>query len=209
MDSAAALFGADRASPNHPMEAISFHHTKPWGVGEGGCMIVDRADMPLVRSALNFGIGGPDLLKPFAGNGKISEPACALILDRLERLPSWSHFYYGQRRRIDKLRRHAGLSLLCQGPDHAIAASLPVLAARPIGASWFKGQPFDVGKYYPPLEKGHRNAERLFARIVNVPAHSGMASLPTEVIKEVLQDLAEKKETGFVRRLIGRLAPQT
>jgi dTDP-4-amino-4,6-dideoxygalactose transaminase len=209
LDSAQALFGLDRTQAGLPAEVISFHHTKPWGVGEGGCMIVDRADMPLVRSALNFGIGGPDLLKPFAGNGKISEPACALILDRLERLPSWSHFYYGQRRRIDKLRRHAGLSLLCQGPDHAIAASLPVLAARPIGASWFKGQPFDMGKYYPPLEKGHRNAERLFARIVNVPAHSGMASLPTEVIKEVLQDLAEKKETGFVRRLIGRLAPQT
>ena len=208
LDSAQALLGPDRSAADPPEEVISFHHTKPWGVGEGGCVIVDRADVPLVRAALNFGIGGPDLLKPFAGNGKISEIACALVLDRLERLPSWSHFYYGQRRRIDKLRRHAGLSLLCQGPDHAIAASLPILAARPIGATWFKGRPFDMAKYYPPLEQGHRNAERLFARIVNVPVHSGMASLPTETIEAVLQDLAEKKETGFVRRLIGRLVQQ-
>jgi dTDP-4-amino-4,6-dideoxygalactose transaminase len=210
LDSAQALLGPDRSARDLPAEAISFHHTKPWGVGEGGCVIVDRADVPLVHAALNFGIGGPDQLKPFAGNGKISEIACALILDRLERLPSWSHFYHGQRRRIDKLRRHAGLSVLCSGPDNAIAAGLPILAARPIAPAWFKGQPFGMGKYYPPLENGHPRAERLFSRIVNVPAHAGMAGVPTETIERVLDDLTREQEMrpGLVRRLVSRLVPQ-
>lgn len=208
LDSAQALLGFDRAAPGLPAEAISFHHTKPWGVGEGGCVIVDRADAPVVRAALNFGIGGPDLLKPFAGNGKISEIACALVLDRLERLPSWSYFYRGQRRRVDKLLRHAGLSLLCKAPNDAIVASLPILAARSIGASWLGNQPFEMGKYYPPLEKGHRNAERLFSRVVNVPVHAGMAALPNETIERVVRDLAEAEELGFFRRAVGSLVPQ-
>lgn len=205
IDSAAALLGPDRTRPGLPAEAISFHHTKPWGVGEGGCVIVDREDVPLVRSMLNLGIGGPDILKPFAGNGKISDMASALILDRLERLPSWSHFYYGQRRRIDKLRRHAGLSLLCQGPDHAIAPNLPIMAARPVPFAELAGLPFPTGKYYPPLEKGHRNAERLFSRIVNVPAHSDMISVPIDVIESVMEDLASERPEGFVDQLIGRM----
>jgi dTDP-4-amino-4,6-dideoxygalactose transaminase len=209
VDSAAALLGLDRSVTNMPAEVISFHHTKPWGIGEGGCVIVDREDVPLIRSVLNFGMEGPDLLKSFAGNGKISELACALILDRLERMPSWSHFYYGQRRRIDKLRRHAGLSLVCKGPDHAIAASLPVLALQPVAPSALSDQPFGIGKYYPPLESGHRNAERLFSHIVNVPVHSGMASVPTETIESLLHDLAQKPSTGLMRRLIERVTSRT
>lgn len=35
---------------------ISFHHTKPFGFGEGGCIIVDKKYENVIRSCLNFGI---------------------------------------------------------------------------------------------------------------------------------------------------------
>jgi dTDP-4-amino-4,6-dideoxygalactose transaminase len=205
VDSAGAMLGLDRTAPNLPAEAISFHHTKPWGVGEGGCVIVDRADVPLIRSALNFGMGGPADLKPFAGNGKISEFGCALILDRLERLASWTCFYRGQRKRIAKLCRKVDLPLLARIPKDAVLAGLPVLAARPIGASQLADRPFDMGKYYPPLEKGHPNAARIFSRIVNIPCHSGMAGIPNDVIEAVLRDLATPAPSGLLERITGRV----
>jgi len=203
IDSAAALLGRDRKAPGLPAEAISFHHTKPWGVGEGGCVIVDRADADLVRSALNFGFKGPDLLRKFSGNGKISEFACALILDRLERLPSWSHFYCGQRLRILRSCRGAGLELLCGLPDDAIAGSVPMLARRPISASDLADRPFDMGKYYPPLDRRSHNAQRIFTHIVNVPCHAGMAAMSSDIIQSTLQDLAQARPQ-FLERVTGR-----
>jgi dTDP-4-amino-4,6-dideoxygalactose transaminase len=209
VDSAGAMLGLNRTAPSMPVEAISFHHTKPWGIGEGGCVIVDRADVPLVRSALNFGVSGPEGLKPFAANGKISEFACALILDRLERLPSWSGFYLGQRRRIAKLCREAGLPTLGARPSGAVIASLPVFAARPIEPSRLAGRPFDIGKYYPPLRKGYPKAAHIFSRIVNIPCHSGMAAVPNDVIEAVLRDLATPEPPGGLERAVRRFVSLT
>jgi dTDP-4-amino-4,6-dideoxygalactose transaminase len=209
LDSAGAMLGLDRRAAAMPAEAISFHHTKPWGVGEGGCVIVDRADVPLVRSALNFGMGQPEVLKPFAGNGKISEFACALILDRLERLPAWSSFYIGQRHRLAKLCKEAGLPTLGHRPAGAVIASLPVLAARPIQMADLTGQPFDMGKYYPPLGKGYPKAAHIFSRIVNIPCHSGMAAIPNDVLKAVLRDLATPATPGVLQRAVRRIASLT
>jgi dTDP-4-amino-4,6-dideoxygalactose transaminase len=193
VDSAGAMFGIDRRDPRMPAEAISFHHTKPWGVGEGGCIIVDRADVPLVRAALNFGIGGPQELRRFSGNGKISEASCALILDRLERLPGWRTFYMGQRNRIRTLARREGLRLLCKTSRDAVVASIPVLAPRPIGAGDLAGRPFDLGKYYPPLSEGFPNAARIFGHIVNVPCHAGMAAISKQTMVSVLRGFAETR----------------
>lgn len=193
-DSAAALFGPDRApdgtGAGHPDEAISFHHTKPWGLGEGGCVIVDRRDVPLIRAALNFGVGGPDLLKRFSGNGKISDIASAPILERLERLSQWAPSYQAQRARIEDACANAGLPLLIAAPRAAILASVPVLAARTIGAGDVADFGFDLGKYYPPLGGGVR-ARRLFARIVNIPSHAGMAAIGTDAIAGLLAALSK------------------
>lgn len=190
LDSAGALFGLDRRSVRHPTEAISFHHTKPWGVGEGGCVIVDRTDVPLIRSALNFGVGGPDLLRPFAGNGKISDIACAPILERLERLPTWAPDYQTQRKRIEELCAAASRPLMLPAPSDAILASVPVLAARPVERSDLAHFGFDVGKYYPPLNEFGAKAQRLFAHVVNIPSHAGMAAIGTDTIAAMLRMLS-------------------
>ena len=53
---AAVAFPARRRLPLNVSEIVSFHHTKPWGFGEGGCLIVDRARENIARSLLNFGV---------------------------------------------------------------------------------------------------------------------------------------------------------
>jgi dTDP-4-amino-4,6-dideoxygalactose transaminase len=190
VDSAGALLGPDRAWPGHPDEAISFHHTKPWGVGEGGCIVVDRAEAELARSALNFGIGGPRSLRPLASNGKISDVACAAILERLERLPAWAPSYAAQRMRIEALCDAMGVPRLAEAPRHAILASVPALAASPTARGDLESVGFDLGKYYPPLDERTRRAQRIFARMINIPAHGGMAAVDTEKLSEVLRRLS-------------------
>ncbi len=190
LDSAAALFGLNRGSLDHPLDAVSFHHTKPWGVGEGGCMIVDRADVPLARSAINFGIGGPDALKPLSCNGKISDIACAVILERLERLPAWARAYAVQRARIELLCAAADRQLALHAHEDAILASVPVLAARPVERAELDGFGFDVGKYYPPLSGAAPKARHLFAHIINIPSHAGMAGIEDSAVASLLLRLS-------------------
>ncbi|NJO35752.1 MAG: DegT/DnrJ/EryC1/StrS aminotransferase family protein [Rhodospirillales bacterium] len=189
LDSAAALFGLDRGSPDHPVEAISFHHTKPWGVGEGGCMVLDRTDAPLARSAINFGLSGPDSLKPLSCNGKISDLACAAILERLERLPTWAVACAAQRARIEDLCREMAVPLLLEAPRNALLSSVPPLAAQAIELQAFADLSFDVGKYYPPLDQRCGTARSIFARIINVPCHGDMTAVTDQELLRLLDRL--------------------
>lgn len=65
---------------------ISFHHTKPFGFGEGGAIIVDKAYEEAVRSLINFGISSNTHTKwnSYGGNYKMSEIAAVYILQYLE-----------------------------------------------------------------------------------------------------------------------------
>lgn len=65
---------------------ISFHHTKPFGFGEGGCVIVDKEYEEDIRRLINFGIHNEKGLKwdRLGGNYKISEISAVYILQYLE-----------------------------------------------------------------------------------------------------------------------------
>ena len=64
---------------------ISFHHTKPFGFGEGGAIIVDKKYEKAVRSLINFGIGLTDNYFVKEGtNGKMSDISAAYILQFLD-----------------------------------------------------------------------------------------------------------------------------
>lgn len=170
-------------------EVISFHHTKPWGFGEGGCAIVARESASLVRSFLNFGAGTDAAFAPYASNGKMSDVAAAAILERLERLPSWSFFYEQQRRRIVNLVAAAGLKMLGRCLNEAISPHLPVLAPGPIALEAMPAARFAVRKYYRPLAPGFPTAQVLFSRIVNVPCHPAMAATPTHELERFFASL--------------------
>ena len=181
IDNALGFGGIDRSAADAADEFVSFHHTKPWGVGEGGCIVVRREDAPIVRNLLNFGYSLPPWLGHFASNGKISDFACALILERLERRPVWMRFYDGQRDRILDCAREVNMRPLRQPLAQGVFTHLPLLAPRPIDKTRLVGAPFVMQKYYRPLQTPKLpQAWEIFGRIVNVPSHSGMAAIPTE-----------------------------
>lgn len=65
---------------------ISFHHTKPFGFGEGGCVIIDREYEEETRRLINFGIHNEKNLSwsTLGGNYKMSEITAIYILQYLE-----------------------------------------------------------------------------------------------------------------------------
>jgi dTDP-4-amino-4,6-dideoxygalactose transaminase len=63
---------------------ISFHHTKPFGFGEGGAIIIDSKYEKEVRCLINFGIGLTDAYFVSEGNnGKMSDISAAYITQYL------------------------------------------------------------------------------------------------------------------------------
>ena len=189
IDGATALFGVDRSGLGTADEMISFHHTKPWGFGEGGCAIVDKHDEMLLRSIFNFGLNSSEVPWPYAFNGKLSEISAASILERLERLPSWSFFYQRQRHRILTLANAVGLGPLGGINPDSITNSLPLLLPSVIPLDRLSGYRFAVHKYYRPLGLGHPHADQIYSRIVNVPCHPGMAAISTGELESFFSQL--------------------
>ena len=65
--------------------SISFHHTKPFGFGEGGAIIINKEYEKEVRSLINFGIDLTDDYFVVGGtNGKISDISAVYILQYLD-----------------------------------------------------------------------------------------------------------------------------
>jgi len=65
---------------------VSFHHTKPFGFGEGGAIIVDKKYEKSIRCLNNFGIGLTEKYWLSAGNNnKMSEISAIYILQYLKR----------------------------------------------------------------------------------------------------------------------------
>jgi dTDP-4-amino-4,6-dideoxygalactose transaminase len=64
---------------------ISFHHTKPFGFGEGGAIIVDSKYEDIIRKLINFGISiyQDKYYSPEANNCKMSDVSAVYILQYL------------------------------------------------------------------------------------------------------------------------------
>ena len=79
---------------------VSFHHTKPIGFGEGGCIIIDSLYERSVRNIINFGIDNSSPIGKWnriGGNYKISDIQAAYILQYLnnfETILSKSYLLY-------------------------------------------------------------------------------------------------------------------
>lgn len=67
-------------------EVYSMHATKPFGIGEGGCIVANGIHEHTLRSALNFGLGSPATTETayWGINGKMSEIHAAIGLSVLE-----------------------------------------------------------------------------------------------------------------------------
>jgi dTDP-4-amino-4,6-dideoxygalactose transaminase len=187
-----AQFG--EADPLLWAEVVSFHHTKAWGMGEGGVAFLPRSLMPTFRAAINFGVGQgrqlPD--RQLCTNGKMSEIAAAQILSRVRAKDEWIDGYRRQARRILAIGRAAGLRPLIDAlPDRAVPGHVPFLRRAPIALEALDNPHFAILKYYRPSRQSGETSRAIFERILNVPCHPGMAAIDEARISSVLCALAD------------------
>lgn len=191
VDSAGLLHGFSRENARGSVdEILSFHQTKPWGMGEGGCVILAREQVPTLRKLLNCGEGLDQAGRARAVNGKVSDFSCALILQRLLRAPEWCSVYQEQARRVLEIACKAGLrplapiDLSVTTPPH-----LPMLASRPISEASLANETLVIRKYYKPLTNSGRNACSIYEHVVNLPCHPDIRIVRNEEIGRCLKGI--------------------
>ncbi len=169
-------------------EIVSFHQTKPWGMGEGGCAIIEKRYKELFKTLINFGITKDNTFS-LATNGKISDIACALIYQRVEKMESLSPEYKKQYRRIADIAGLLDFNVLgeCAGtPPH-----VPLVSPLPVSNL---SNPFvKLQKYYRP-QINTPQATRLYEHMVNFPCHPGVADLSKADIKKCLKRVLEQAD---------------
>lgn len=198
VDNATGMFSRPQSSygPNAPMEAISAHHTKPWGVGEGGFVICSSEQAATIRHLANFGGSLPVDRTRWATNAKLSDLASAAILDRLEQADFWMRYYQAQEVRMYSIVRDAERSIRgfgIPGKIDTIRAHTPFLAPHPVDLKHPDANgPVTLRKYYKPIRTDHPdngatpNADDLFARNFCLSNAPEMRTVPnSEIIAQV------------------------
>ncbi len=175
--------------PDWPWQAFSLHHTKPYGLGEGGLTLVPGEDRDALYALLNYG-DAPSQPSDWMNNGKISDIACAFHLARLEQHQTWAPRYLEQAERVDRLALEAGLQPLLPIHPTTPVMSRAYLCPTSFAASDLSGLRHVVCvKYYDPLVPLPR-VNALFDRLVNVPTHPDMAELSDDALSADLAFLA-------------------
>ena len=199
-DNAAALDGFDRTGPDPVDEIVSFHHTKPWGVGEGGCAILPRRHEATIRALLNhgapFGEAGASP-HPAAQNGRLPEVSSALILARLRDAASWQFRYRRQARRIVDIGRRLGLEPVmpiadAEGPTPGF---VPFRLPREVNADRLANPHLVLKQYYAPLAPLPA-ATTLYRGSVCVPCHPDVARLSPAEVTECLAGVLGKRRSA-------------
>jgi dTDP-4-amino-4,6-dideoxygalactose transaminase len=191
IDNATGLFDRPTSAMKvgSPIEIISAHHTKPWGVGEGGFIICDAKDEETLRQLSNFSASLPRGTEFAASNFKLSDLSAAAIIDRLERTPSWAPCYIQQQVRlhnlmvkVNEIMPFLGSTTPCSPRAHS-----PFLSTVAIEPSHVSG-PVTFRKYYKPLatDAPIPNAKSLFARVFSLSnAGEMMAASDDEILTQV------------------------
>lgn len=159
-------------SAGSSIEIISAHHTKPWGVGEGGFILCDVEDEATLRQLANFAALLPEGAAFAASNYKISDLSAAAIIDRLERMPSWAPRYVAQQERMHTLMKDLNSNIkpfLGSTAPLSPRAHTPFLCSDPVDVSRGTGS-VTMRKYYRPLpsQRPTPNADDLFMRIFSL-----------------------------------------
>lgn len=184
MDNAPGLF---REIPDLPWQAFSLHHTKPFGMGEGGLAVVPAEDEEEIYGLVNYATELTDADRPhWFQNGKLSDLSAALLLDRLETVSDWGPRNLVQRERVIALARDAGLVPLALPETRIPMTSMPFLSERSLPLETVMSARHMVcAKYYLPLAP-LPEVTRIYRHLVNVPCHADMELLSDGQIAEDL-----------------------
>lgn len=171
-------------------EIISFHHTKPWGFGEGGCVIIDKKNETLLRSLINFGLmKDKDNTQAYSTNAKISEVASAFILQRLEKMPKVKKTMQVEYKRISNIAQTLGIEIYADCPEWT-PPCVPLFNKTPVSID-LKNPFITMKKYYKPLRHGPI-AQDLYERVIVMPCHPDVKKCTDKEIKEALSIVTSK-----------------
>jgi dTDP-4-amino-4,6-dideoxygalactose transaminase len=180
-DSATSFYSGSGSKPLGNLgdaQLFSFHHTKPWGFGEGGVVILDKDLEKGFRSSINSGLSYQVDTGALSGNAKMSDIAAAFILDRLRNIEALRDIHAQQYTRIVEIA--AGYPLRPLIPvsrgQSIFPAHVPMLLESPVTRDELGNASFVCGKYYKPL-KPTPNASEIYARVFSVPCHRDMQAV--------------------------------
>lgn len=177
--------------PNAPYQSFSLHHTKPYGIGEGGLMMLPEDEVEPALRLLEYTRISPLEAKFWVNNGKISEVSVALHLERLEKVDVWRPDFIKQARKVAEAARLEGLEPFYDGD--AVATSVPVLAPGTVPPSAIQISEITLGKYYKPLAP-RPIANNLYDRILNVPSHPDMAVVDKDDLRMMFRDVLARSK---------------
>ncbi len=186
--------GIDRHVPDWPWQAFSLHHTKPYGMGEGGLALAPAESREFLRLLINYD-KAPSDPSHWLNNGKISDISCAFLIARLRRAGQWEPAYMEQRQRVLDISAGFGLSSLLPVDGAPPTTSLPILFGAPVEATaTAPTNHVDIARQYEPLAPLARVRE-LHAQMVNFPTHPDMCALTDTRIAEDIERLLEHRAT--------------
>tara|TARA_B110000977_G_scaffold193791_1_gene269295 strand:+ start:81 stop:1145 length:1065 start_codon:yes stop_codon:yes gene_type:complete len=172
-------------------EVISFHHTKPWGFGEGGMIVCNDKHEKKIRELINFGSKNFLFDKHYSFNAKISDWSCSVILDRINNYNKWSLRYQNQYKRVKKIifdnfNFYKILDKQTKSPKNYIA----IICNKTVDNNLLKKTKYlEFKKYYRPLSKSLKNcnAKKIYENILCVPCHNDLIKISN---KKIINDLS-------------------
>lgn len=177
--------------PDWAWQCFSLHHTKPFGMGEGGMALIPTESAAEFQRIIGYG-DTPDIAENWLNNAKLSDISCAFHLDRLDQLPQWLPASLEQKARILTIAREFDLTPIGQAPgddDTMPVTSVAFRAPSPVSLeSLNRSRSFRPGKYYAPIADTPVAGE-LFEHIVNIPAHPTMARLSDAQIRDDISNI--------------------
>ena len=179
--------GVGAKLPDWPWQALSLHHTKPYGMGEGGLALTPSDVAEEFYSLLNYG-AIPDDPKAWVNNGKISDISCAFLIERLEKVSEWEPLYLEQAERVHGVCISNDLKPLLPFPSTSPAMSWPYLSPNAVLPEQItRSEKITFAKYYKPVAD-FSQANYLYSHLLNVPTHPDLAILSdTELTHEISQ----------------------
>lgn len=166
---------------------ISFHHTKPIGFGEGGCIVVDSKYEPYVRRIINFGFDKipVPIWHRLGSNYKMSDIQAVFILQYLSNLhtivdkhKSLTN-YFSSNIKLKQFPNYSNetpfLSCFCVFTEDS-ANKLQTLLSRGIFAR----------KYYVPLIDSPV-ANEFYSNIICIPCTTDMSYSDIDKIIEIIK----------------------
>lgn len=181
--------------------AFSFHHTKPYGFGEGGCVLVRSDEVEQARSISNYGHDLPKFIAPYCGNWKMSDLQAAMITQRHSSACYWSRLYRLQYARIAQIADWLDVTVfpansgMLVGNTLSTPSYIALLLGGPVSQEKLDeaALPFVARKYYRPLASTP-TALDLYARVVCIPVHRDMTALTSARISEGIETIIELQE---------------